>query len=158
MMKLDFKLFVEGTLSEKQINVAIVDTENGDVLETASGVLQLDGSLEVDVQHDSQDFFIYLQGEEGALMTSTSEPFTVAPTITYDFTDGAYKAHGSNQKEIANGVFALFNGDFNKDGVIDNSDATLLDRQMSLADFNDNVTNSITKDVPFEIGAIIPPH
>jgi hypothetical protein len=40
----------------------------------------------------------------------------------YDFSLQASQAYGSNQTQIAPGLFALYSGDINQDGVIDGLD------------------------------------
>jgi hypothetical protein len=43
----------------------------------------------------------------------------------YSFTNAASKAYGSNQVEVSPGVWAMFSGDINQDGFIDNGDFSL---------------------------------
>lgn len=42
--------------------------------------------------------------------------------ISYNFTDAASKAFMSNQKQLATGVYGLYAGDVNQDGVVNQSD------------------------------------
>jgi len=59
--------------------------------------------------------------------TWSAEPVSMANLVlTYSFAQSAGQAYGSNQKEIAPGIFALFAGDANKDGIIDGSDIDLI--------------------------------
>jgi hypothetical protein len=55
-----------------------------------------------------------------SLTTTTALPVPLSGTsINYDFTDAAAKAFGSNLIELSEGVFGLYVGDVNQDGVVD---------------------------------------
>jgi hypothetical protein len=43
-------------------------------------------------------------------------------TISYDFTDMASKAFGNNLIELSEGVFGLYTGDVNNDGLVNAAD------------------------------------
>jgi len=49
--------------------------------------------------------------------------------LTYDFTPTANKAYGNNQVQVDNSPikFAIYSGDVNQDGVVDGTDAGLID-------------------------------
>jgi hypothetical protein len=55
-----------------------------------------------------------------SLTTTTALPVPLSGTsISYDFTDAAAKAFGSNLIELSEGAFGLYTGDVNQDGVVD---------------------------------------
>jgi len=155
-MKLDLKLFIEGTLGEKLIDVNLVDT-SGNVLETIEDVvLPIDGKVSIDFDFNAigTEFYPYVeQYLDGGLLTTSSLPLVCAEHVEYDFTIQASQAYNSNQKEIAPSVFAMYCGDFNNDRVIDNSDAPMLSAQMSKYDFEQNEQNSVYALVPYVIGS-----
>lgn len=51
------------------------------------------------------------------------------PSFDYDFTNSASQAYGSNQIQVSNnpGIFAIYSGDVNQDGVIDILDVGMID-------------------------------
>jgi len=54
--------------------------------------------------------------------TTTAEPVSFSGSdISFDFTTSASKAFGANQKSIG-GVYVIFSGDVNSDGVVDDED------------------------------------
>jgi hypothetical protein len=54
--------------------------------------------------------------------------YTKGATTNYDFTTAASQAYGSNEIEIASGVFAIYNGDCNQDGYVDPLDLSMVDQ------------------------------
>ncbi len=59
--------------------------------------------------------------------TWSSAPVSLGnPLTTYSFAQSALQAFGNNLKEIAPGIFALYAGDANKDGLIDSMDIDLI--------------------------------
>ncbi len=62
--------------------------------------------------------------------------------VVYDFTDEAGKAFGDNQKDMGGGVFALFAGDVNQDGLL-----TLGDMILVNSDLRNNLTGYRDTDV-----------
>jgi hypothetical protein len=53
-------------------------------------------------------------------------PFAGAGPVNYDFTTSASQAYGDNQK-LMNGVYAIYAGDPNQDGIVDGSDMLMID-------------------------------
>ena len=52
--------------------------------------------------------------------------FAVASPINYDFTTSVSYAYGSNMKSMS-GIFAIYAGDANQDGIVDGSDMAAID-------------------------------
>jgi len=50
--------------------------------------------------------------------------------VDYDFSSSANKAYGDNQVDVGGGVYALWNGDVNQDGMIENTDYTLMENDV----------------------------
>lgn len=152
-MKLNLELFIEGTIQEHELSVSLVEASTGNVIESQQATLSVTGETSVEFDYEGTDpVYVYIEETSGGcLLTSTAEPIEPAEEVSYNFKDAAEKAYAGNQKEIAAGVFAFYNGDFYKDGVIDNSDLPELTNQMSTADFNENVTNSVFSQLPYQI-------
>lgn len=53
-------------------------------------------------------------------------------TVTYDFTDDSSKAYGNNEIKTGN-VYSVYNGDTNQDGIIDGSDLSNVENDVSLS-------------------------
>ncbi len=60
--------------------------------------------------------------------SASSISFKTGSTVSYDFTTSAKQAYGSNEIEVANGVYAIYSGDCNQDGYVDPLDLALLDQ------------------------------
>lgn len=62
-----------------------------------------------------------------SLETWSGSPVSFStPLVSYNFTDAAAKAFGSNMREVA-GVFVMYSGDINQDGIVDSGDMIPLD-------------------------------
>lgn len=67
-------------------------------------------------------YYITLRHRNSIETTSMNPVSFSSGEVTYDFTTAAGKAYGNNLKSLAPGVFGLFSGDVNGDGVIDGTD------------------------------------
>lgn len=56
------------------------------------------------------------------LETWSQNPITLTGFIQYNFSNAASNAFGSNQLEMEPGIYALYSGDVNQDGVVDGLD------------------------------------
>jgi hypothetical protein len=65
--------------------------------------------------------------------TVSATTINLATQDLYNFSDAANKAFGSNQKLLATGVYGVYAGDVNQDGVVDGSDAALIYNQLRIA-------------------------
>lgn len=54
--------------------------------------------------------------------------YTKGSTTSFDFTSAATQAYGSNETEVATGVFGIYGGDCNQDGYVDPLDLSLVDQ------------------------------
>lgn len=54
--------------------------------------------------------------------TWSAQPISIGSLSHYGFQSSASQAYGSNQVEVEPGVYALFSGDINQDGVVDGLD------------------------------------
>ncbi|MBM3405069.1 MAG: hypothetical protein FJY10_09310 [Bacteroidetes bacterium] len=71
-----------------------------------------------------------------SLETWSAVPIPLNPdTVRYDFSCAASQAFGSNQCAISSGVYALFSGDVNQDGVIDCNDLGIVEQEMQFFNF-----------------------
>lgn len=63
-----------------------------------------------------------------SIATVSSVPVSFSSSqVSYDFTDGASRAYGSNMVQMADGKWAFYAGDVNQDGAIDTGDMSPVD-------------------------------
>src|SRR5688572_10064672 len=67
-----------------------------------------------------------------ALETWSSGAVLLSQLTTYDFTTSASKALRSNMKDMGNSKFALYSGDVNQDGVINQADLDLEENYLNV--------------------------
>jgi hypothetical protein len=72
------------------------------------------------------NYYIVIK-HRNSIETWSASPISISTstTSTYDFSTSANQAYGSNQKEVENGLWALYSGDINRDGAIDAFDYLL---------------------------------
>jgi len=75
------------------------------------------------------NYYIVLKHRNSIETWSSSGNAFVSGSLVYNFTTAANTAYGSNQiqVDITPVRFAIYNGDVNQDGVVDGSDAALID-------------------------------
>jgi hypothetical protein len=88
---------------------------------TASVPGILSGSYYVTIRH------------RNSVTTTTAAPVSfTGSSISYNFTNLASKAFGSNMKSVAGGYWVFYGGDANQDGLVDSVDLTLLGTSANL--------------------------
>jgi hypothetical protein len=73
------------------------------------------------------DYYITIKHRNSISATSALPVAFSASAVSYNFSDAASKAYGSNQKLVGEGIWALYTGDINQDGYIDGTDLILAD-------------------------------
>lgn len=149
-MVLRLKIAVQGLQTNPTISVDLVNAITHAIIATASTILPSNGEVDITFSQNPTNA-LYLTISGGAILKTASATAMVAVNnfINYDFTTAKSKAFRGNQIEKTTGVWALYNGDFNQDGVIDNSDAPLFDDSvMNLIDLESNIINSIYSMLP----------
>ncbi len=92
-------------------------------------ITDLDGTSPVQFENAAAGFYYLVVYHRNHLAVMSAEAVFVAsePVITYDFTtsaDRAYQTNGAATKEVEPGVWALFAGDANGDGCVNQTDKT----------------------------------
>lgn len=109
-------------------------------VETKSATLLTDGTASFTFDHSGE--YVVSVKTKNALEVSTPSALTLGEdTVNYDFTIDASQAFGSNQVEVESGVFALYSGDINQDGVISEADRALWEIDSNNAEFGDFATD-----------------
>lgn len=113
--------------NDPTINIA---TFNGAILNT-NGTCEISGIPSI----LNNSYYIVIK-QRNHIETCSSSPISFGTsTINYDFTTDANKAYGDNQMEIAPGIFAIYGGDVNNDGIIDSGDMTTIDNLSTAVTF-----------------------
>jgi hypothetical protein len=130
-----------GNTDVENVQIELRNSVNGNLVGTAhAGMLHTDGTVSVVIPSVSGSYYIVVKGsQQGAasgtnisniLETWSASPVAMGGTVNYDFTTAASKAYGSNQVNVGSGVYALFNGDINRDGSIESTDYLLLENDI----------------------------
>ncbi len=94
---------------------------------TTSAMLQTSGLVTGTFSPAITGSYYLVIKHRNALQTWSASPITVsASTPTYDFSNAATKAYGSNMKLMEAGVWAFYSGDLNLDEAIDGSDFPII--------------------------------
>ena len=73
-----------------------------------------------------QNFYLMLK-HRNSVSTWSSQPVTIQATGNYNFSNAQNKAYGNNQVEVEPGIWAMYSGDINQDGVVDALDYLIMD-------------------------------
>jgi subtilisin-like proprotein convertase family protein len=139
---LNLRLFIEGFYSAASTMRSPLGTSNSDSIDirlassvspyatlftsrnafntSGNGVFTFPGTA------IGSSYYIVLK-HRNSLETWSASPVSFATSsVTYDFTNAANKAFGSNQIQMSPGVWAIRSGDVNQDGFINHTDFTVL--------------------------------
>ncbi len=117
----------DGVSSPTDVEDITVELHNAsapyETLYSAAATLQSDGILSATFSGSaSGSFYVAIKGVN-MIETWTATPQTVGSSpLSYDFSSSASQAYEDNMREIEPGVFAIYQGDINQDGAMDNSD------------------------------------
>ncbi len=95
----------------------------------ALGIINTDGTVSVTFPAPvtiGNSYYLRLL-HRNSVETWSAAPVTISAVTSYPFSTAASQAFGSNQADLGDGNFAIFNGDINHDGAIDGSDFLELD-------------------------------
>jgi hypothetical protein len=114
---------VSSATEVEEVTVELHDATTFELVDTATGTLNTDGTLSVTFNTASAgSYYIAVKGVN-LLQTWSADPQAVGTSpLNYDFSIDATQAYGSNMREMEPGVFAMYNGDVNQDESIDNTD------------------------------------
>lgn len=128
------KDFVGGVLVDKytgtvadHITVELHDPGNYStiIFQLSDVELDQDGTATVIIPDEFNVYYFITVKHRNQIETVSASSVSFAGSlISYDFTTGVTQAYGNNLKQIQIGVYALFAGDVNQDGVIN-----ILDRE-----------------------------
>jgi hypothetical protein len=117
-----------------KITVELYNSTTPSIVEgTFSNIdLHTNGTFSLNIPSYMSDSYYIVIKHRNSIATCSSLPLAFAGTaVNYDFTTLASQAFGDNQKQVETGVFAVFTGDVNQDGVVDLSDLVDMDTDLT---------------------------
>lgn len=117
------------------VQVQLRATFNGPVVTSASAFLLNDGRIVAlngssQVQFDATgipagNYFVVVRSRNHLdVQSAVTTPLTAGTSTQYDFTDAVTKAYGTNALKNVNGVWSMFSGDADGNGVVNAIDRT----------------------------------
>lgn len=94
---------------------------------TYTGILQSSGTITCLFSNISCGNYYIRVKHKNSLETWSANPVNISGNASHDFTDSGSKAFGSNQNNVASGVYAFHSGDINQDTFIDTTDLASLE-------------------------------
>lgn len=110
------------TFESDSIIIELRDPLSGEpVIAPVTTLLNTDGSITFQSPALSGSYYIAIR-HRNAIETWSANPVAWSASVNYDFSTSASQAYGDNMAHMGGGVYALFNGDLNQDGMIESSD------------------------------------
>jgi hypothetical protein len=108
------------------INVELHDAINtSDVVASFTGKnLNTDGTCQITgIQATLNGSYYIVVKHRNSIQTWSANPVSfTSEAINYDFTTSYSQAYGDNMVEVSSGIYAIWGGDVNQDGLVDGSD------------------------------------
>lgn len=102
------------------ITVELRNATSGALVVTTSAQLQTNGTALASFSTSPTGFYYIVIKHRNSIETWSATPLTVGTApVSYDFSDTASKAYGSNQSLLETGVYGMYSGDVNQDGFVD---------------------------------------
>jgi hypothetical protein len=103
-----------------------VELRNGSnaLVASTTAVLQTNGDATATFTSGPTGSYYIVVKHRNAIDTwsATTQSVSTSTPLTYDFSNAASKAYGSNMVLLSAGVYGFYSGDLNDDGSIDSSD------------------------------------
>ena len=98
------------------------------VISLPSLELHTDGTVSFSVSYTlTNNYYIAIKHRNSIEIWSANPVSFAANNINYDFINSSLQTYGENVKEVAPGVYAMYSGDSNEDGIIDSGDMSDID-------------------------------
>jgi hypothetical protein len=108
-----------------EVTVALYSPSNvNQAVATTTVVLATNGTATAEFDATlltESNYYLSLQ-HKNTIKTWSATPVAITNGTTYDFTTAASQAYGNNQIEVAPGIYAIYSGDMNQDGTINEAD------------------------------------
>ncbi len=106
------------------ITITVIEPATLVTLDSQIGILDVDGHVTVsfnDSIMDHRPYFLKFN-HRNSIETWTAGPIVLDSTTTLNFSDDPFKAFGGNLVDLGNGVYGLYSGDVDQNGIIDMTD------------------------------------
>ena len=103
------------------IEVELRDPNNFNLVSAVKTLMQTDGTATCLFPSMNNTFYVVIK-HRNSVETWSSNPVMISGNSNYYFTTALSQAYGSNQVQVENGIWALYSGDINQDGVVDGID------------------------------------
>jgi len=136
---LDLTMFIEGSYnagSDSQVSDTVKVYLRGSgppyaIIDSATSVVSANGTSSLIFSNVSTGTYYIQLNHRNSIETWSSSGvlMTQGNTVLYNFSIAASQAYGNNMRQVDSSPirFAIFSGDVNHDGVVDGSDAALID-------------------------------
>jgi uncharacterized protein (TIGR02145 family) len=91
------------------------------IIAAATAVVGTNGIVGLKFAVLPDEYYILVE-HKNTIKTWSATPVAITNGTTYDFTTAASQAYGNNQIEVASGIYAIYSGDMNQDGTINEAD------------------------------------
>lgn len=118
--------------------VELIHPTTYSTIASTTAILQTNGTATATFNSAiSGSYYLAVKPRNG-IKTWSASPLTISSSNPlYDFTNSATKAYGNNMMQIEPGVWAVYNGDINQDGNVDNSDYSIWETDANAFAFGD---------------------
>lgn len=103
------------------IEVELHDPNNFNLVSSVTTLMQTDGTATCLFPSMNNTYYVVIK-HRNSIETWSSNPVMISGNSNYYFTTALSQAYGSNQVQVENGIWALYSGDINQDGVVDGLD------------------------------------
>ncbi len=115
------------------ILVELANPSTGEIVEIRQAVLNIDGTVSVGFDSPADYYYIVIK-HRNSIETWSAHPVYCHSNTEFDFSKSNTQAYRDNQVQVEDGVWALYTGDINQDGVMGEIDFKL---------FNDDSFNGV---------------
>jgi hypothetical protein len=126
---LSLKINFEACTMQDTISVELRNSSSPyNLVESQTGIggLGIAGTVRFSSAANGTPYYIVVKHRNSIATWSGRTPQFVGSNVSYDFTSGAAQAFGNNMVDVG-GMWSLYTGDVNQDGVVDLTDEGLID-------------------------------
>jgi hypothetical protein len=115
-----------------QVTVELHNATNYSTIEYSSGLMNLNTNGDIAITAIpvlySGSYYLTIKHRNSITTTSALPVSFTGPAISYNFSNAASKAYGNNMGNWGGlGVFVIYSGDVNQDGIVDSQDMILIE-------------------------------
>lgn len=138
--------FNQGTSSSTtdtdNLDIELRDPSTYALVTTVQSTIKTDGTAVCTFSPAQIGSYYIVVKHRNSIETWSASPITLSATTTsYDFSNSANKAYGSNMILLEPGVWGIYSGDLSQDGIVDATDYVLWESDYNNFSFGDFVTD-----------------